>query len=70
MHPENFQLKSTLLNYNTDRFVYLGCIFIVFAPPKAEDCTPQKSKLYFCSLKIMYPSMIRSVFRLVSLLVS
>ena len=47
MHQENCQLKSTLLDYSTDRIVYVGCIFKFFAPPKAEDCTPQKCKTYF-----------------------
>ena len=32
MHPENCQLKSTLLDYSTDRIVYVGCIFKFFAP--------------------------------------
>ena len=41
MHQENCQLKSTLLDYSTDRIVYVGCIFKFLAPPKAEDCTPQ-----------------------------
>ena len=36
MHQENCQLKSTLLDYSTDRIVYVGCIFKFFAPPKAE----------------------------------
>ena len=39
MHPENCQLKSTLLDYSTDRIVYVGCLFKIFAPTKAEDCT-------------------------------
>ena len=53
MHQENCQLKSTLLDldYSTDRIVYVGCIFRIFAPPEAEDCTPQKSITYFCSYK-------------------
>ena len=41
MHQENCQLKSTLLDYSTDRIVYVGCIFRFFVAPKAEDCTPQ-----------------------------
>ena len=49
MHQENCQLKSILLDYSTDRIVYVGCIFKFFPPPKAEDCTPQKCKTYFCS---------------------
>ena len=52
MHQENCQLKSTLLDYSTDRIVYVGCTFKIFAPPKAEDCTPQKCKTYFCSYKV------------------
>ena len=42
MHQENCQFKNTLLDYSTDRIVYVGCISKIFAPPKAEDCTPQK----------------------------
>ena len=52
MHQENCHLKSTLLDYSTDRIVYVGCIFRIFAPPEAEDCTPQKCKTYFCSYKV------------------
>ena len=52
MHQENCQLKSTLLDYSTDRIVSVGCILKIFAPPKAEDCTPQKCKTYFCSYKV------------------
>ena len=46
MHQENCQLKYTLLDYSTDRIVYVGCNF---ASPKTEDCTPQKCETYFCS---------------------
>ena len=52
MHPETCHLKSTLVDYSTDRIVKVGCIFKFFAPPKAEGCTPQKCKTYFCSYKI------------------
>ena len=52
MHQENCHLKSTLLDYSTDRIVYVGCIFRIFAPPEAEDCTSQKCKTYFCSNKV------------------
>ena len=52
MHQENCQLKSTLLVYSTDGIVYVGCIFKIFATPKAEDCTPQQCKTYFCSYKV------------------
>ena len=51
-NPENFQLKPTLLDSSTDRIVYIGYIFRIFAPPKAEGCTPQKCKIYFCSHKV------------------
>ena len=44
MHPENCQLKSTLLDHSIDIIVYVGCIFKIVAPFKAEDCTPQKCK--------------------------
>ena len=46
MQPENCQLKSTLLDYGTDRFVCAEYIF-----KKAEDCTPQKCKTYFVLIK-------------------
>ena len=49
MHPQNCQLKTTLLDYSTDRIVSVGCVFKILAPPMAEDFTPQKSKTYFCS---------------------
>ena len=52
MHQENCQLKPTLLDYSTDRIVYVGIFLKIFAPPKAEDCTPQKCKTYFCSHKV------------------
>ena len=35
MQQENCQLKSTLLDYSTDRIVYVGCNLKIFAPPKA-----------------------------------
>ena len=35
MHPENFQLKSTLLDYSTDIIVYVVCTIKIFAPSKA-----------------------------------
>ena len=54
MHQENCQLKFTLLDYSTDRIVYLGCMLKIFAPPKAEECTPQKYKTNFCSYKVNY----------------
>ena len=47
-HPENCQLKFTLLDYSTDEFVYVRCISRFFASPEAEDCTPQKGKTIFC----------------------
>ena len=53
MHRENCQLKSTLLDYSTDRIFYVGCIFKIFAPPKAEDCTPQMCKLTFVLIKFI-----------------
>ena len=34
MHQENCQLKSTFLDYSTDRFVLVGCVFKIFATPK------------------------------------
>ena len=52
MHRENCQLKSTLLDYSTDRIFYVGCTFKIIAARKAEDCTPQKCKTYFCSYKV------------------
>ena len=69
------QFKYTLLDYSTDEIVYDIYIYIVkfFAPPEAEDCTPQKCRSYFCSFEVyclLCPSIFRSVFRLVSLLVS
>ena len=52
MHPENCQLKPTLLRCSTDRIVYVECIFKFFTPPEAADCTPQKCKTYFCFSKV------------------
>ena len=66
MHQGNCQLKSTLLVYSTDRTVNVGCILKIFAPSKAEEV--QNLFLFFISL--LCPSIIRSVSRLVSLLVS
>ena len=50
MHPENFQLKPTLLDFRTKINVLdvIGCI-LHFLHPKARNCTPLNSKTYFCS---------------------
>ena len=47
MYQENCQLKTTLLDYSTDRIVSVGCTLKIFAPPKAEDFTPQKCKIFY-----------------------
>ena len=52
MHPENCQLKSTLLDYSTDRIVYVGCIFKFFLHPSRQRIALLRSaKLIFVLLK-------------------
>ena len=36
-HPENYQLKSTFSDYNTDGVVYVISIFNFFVPSEADD---------------------------------
>ena len=53
MHQEYCQLKSTLLDYSTDRVVYVGCILKFFAHTKAEDALLKSSKLVFVLIKFI-----------------
>ena len=53
MHQENFQKKSTLLDYSTDRIVYVGCIFKIFAPPRQRIALLRRAKLIFVLIKFI-----------------
>ena len=47
MHQENCQLKSTLLNYSTDRIVLLDVFLSFLHPLKQRIALLRSSKLIF-----------------------
>ena len=53
MHQEKCQLKSTLHDYSTDRIVYVGCIFKVFAPLRQRIALLKSAKLIFILIKFI-----------------
>ena len=53
MHQDNCQLKSTLLDYSTDRIVYVGFIFKIFAPLRQRIALLRSAKLIFVLIKFI-----------------
>ena len=54
MHPENCQLKPTLLGCSTDRNVYVECVFKIFLHPLRQRIALLRSaKLIFALLKFI-----------------
>ena len=53
MHQEKCQLKSTLPDYSTDRIVYVGCIFKIFAPLRQRIALLKSAKLIFILIKFI-----------------
>ena len=71
MQSENFQLKSNLLIYSTDRIVYVGCIFEFVLHPLGRGLhSSEVQNLILFLQSLLCSSMLRSVFSSVSLLIS
>ena len=51
MHQEKCQLKPTLLDYSTDRIVYVGCILNFLHPLKQRIALLRSAKLIFYFFK-------------------